>query len=355
MIPLRLVIRQFTRFVTSKRSFAAISRTVNSAGEHLQIQNENNFFICQRGIADDDYEANFVKGCEYYEKKYEHFIETRQINFMSTYELLGKAVFLNNPNCRYFIRSQAKPTKDVQEFFEEVKNTKFLTSEAEIPEIGSEIWKQPDDLSHLLYWLSDYTELEQKTFLTYLKFIDKASVKSLKTFDGRKNPIPHLHLLYQWFEVTEGLKANSKISYESIRLHIISQKYNSWSTDRGFKYPIEFLELAMENIEDFSPEEYLFLLYICGFYGHIPGSKRHTATATILQKYKANQFAKGWQTWNILERSLACHALQLCRIKLNFRGCETLKDCIKNSFMSLPDDVIGKKKNCLKKVLPFHI
>ncbi len=71
MIPLRPVIRQFTRYVTPKRSFAAISRTVNSIEELLQIQNENIFFICQRGIADDDYEANFVKGCEYYEKKYE--------------------------------------------------------------------------------------------------------------------------------------------------------------------------------------------------------------------------------------------------------------------------------------------
>ena len=149
-----------------------------------------------------------------------------------------------------------------------------------------------------------------------------------------------------WFEVKEGSKeANSKISFDSIRLHIISQKHNNWSKEGAFKYPKEFIELALENIEDFSPEEYLFLLYICGYYGRIPGSKRHTSTAMILQKYKANQCAQDWQTWNILERSLACHALQLCRIKLNFRGCESLKDCIKSSFMSLPDDVIGKKKN----------
>ena len=96
MISLRPVIWQFTRYVTPKRSFTAIARTVNSAEEFLQIQNENNnnFFI--RGIANDDYEENFVKGCEYYEKNYNNFIETRQRNFTSTYGLLGKAVFLNN-------------------------------------------------------------------------------------------------------------------------------------------------------------------------------------------------------------------------------------------------------------------
>ena len=356
MISLRPVIWQFTRYVTPKRSFTAIARTVNSVEEFLQIQNENNnnFFI--RGIANDDYEENFVKGCEYYEKNYQNFIETRQRNFTSTYGLLGRAVFLNNPNSRCFIRSEEKPTKYVQEFIENVENTKFITSDNDIPD-KFEIWKRPDDLSHLLNWLFENKELEENIFFSYLKFINKASCSSLKIFDSRKNPIPHLHLLYEWFEVKEGLKINNKIiSFDSIRLHIISQKHNNWSiSDGGFKYPRKFIELAMENIEDFSPEEYLFLLYICGFYGHIPGSKRHTSTAMILQKYKANQCAQDWQTWNILERSLACHVLQLCRIKLNFRGCESLKECIKSSFMSLPDDVIGKKKNCLKKVLPFHI
>ena len=348
MISLRPVIWQCTRYVTSKSSFTAIARTVNSV-EFLQIQNENNNNFSIRGIANDDYEENFVKGCEYYEKNYQNFIETRQRNFTSTYGLLGKAVFLNNPNSLYFIRPEEKPTKYVQEFIENVENTKFITSDADIPD-KFEIWKRPDDLSHLLNWLFENKELEETIFIIYLKFIDKASCSSLKIFDSRKNPIPHLHLLYEWFEVKEGLKANSKIvSFDSIRLHIISQKHNNWSN--SFRYPRKFIELAMETIEDFSPEEYLFLLYICGFYGNIPGSKRHTSTAMILQKYKANQCAQDWQTWNILERSLACHVLQLCRIKLNFRGCESLKECIKSSFMSLPDDVIGKKKNCLKKVL----
>ena len=203
------------------------------------------------------------------------------------------------------------------------------------------------DLAHLILKLSELPKIEHLdknavyTFRKYLHLLDQASLETLETFE-HANPLEHFQLLYSWFETIQSQIISSEPN-DIIHSQIIYHKYHQTWTKLGLNFPRDFLEKSMNLIRDYTPEERLFLLYICGFYQHIPKSRTYKENVMILPNFIAYKCTQDWQTWNFLERSVALNALKLSYIQINMRGLEGLTECIKDNFFTLPDDIITNR------------
>ena len=70
-----------------------------------------------------------------------------------------------------------------------------------------------------------------------------------------------------------------------------------------------------------------------------------------MSKSFVKKLVQTWSSWNYLEQSLACDSLNACNITLNLKENYAFKNCVKKSFMSLPEEIIVSKDSAL--VLSF--
>ena len=342
-----------------QRNYIAITFDENNSLPYLLIHNNQDQFQIQSPSTNtiisrkihDEYEIAYVKACEYIEKNQQFFLKTGQKNFNSTYELLGKAVFNSNSKSLRFVKPTNEPPSD---FVQEWNNHLVKTTSNKSFDIQLSLFTKAlktdiktSDLAHLILKLSELPKIEHLdknavyTFRKYLNLLDQASLEALENFEYT-NPLEHFQLLYSWFETIQSQIISSEPS-DIIHSQIISRKYQQTWTKLGLNFPQDFLEKSMKLVRNYTPEERLFLLYICGFYQHIPESKTYKVDVKILPRYIVYKCTEDWQTWNFLERSLACNALRLSYIQINLRGLETLKECVKDNLMTLPDDIISNR------------
>ena len=259
--------------------------------------------------------------------------------FKTWYILQGYSVFLNNNIAYPFVKIKTKPSESVQFWIDQLTTLSYLDESSQLKNTLScnnqtqYFLKNVDslemsDLVHVIKILSKLPPKLSKMLIQddLLMLLDKISVENLSQFNPKEDAIlPYFQLLFSWFEI--------------ISQQIELRDAKDW-TNIGIKYPQEFVKVAFQNvIENFSPGQMLFLMYVCGFLRNIPSGIAGKKTP-YLQSNIVQTISKNWGHWNYFEKSVACMALHLCKIKISQKRHEALKKCVKDSFLCILNDMM---------------
>ena len=268
--------------------------------------------------------------------------------FKTWYILQGYSVFLNNNQTYPFVMIKTKPSESVQFWIDQVTTLSYLDESSRLKNTLScnnqtqYFLKNVDglemsDLVHVIKILSKLPPKLSKMLIQddLLMLLDKMSLESLSQFNPKLDAtLPYFQLLFSWFELI-----NQQLGLRDAK---------DW-TNIGIQYPQEFVKFALpkfqqnmiEENENHSPGEMLFLMYICGFLRNIPsGFHGRSIARPYLRSDIVEIISNNWGHWNYFEKSVACMALHLCNIKISQKRHEALKNCVKASFLCILNDMM---------------